>query len=363
MDKKINKVEITVSNKTVIRILLLIVATFLGIRFVLSISHALTLIFSSVFLAIALNPAVSWISRKLRIKSRATATGIAYVSVLVVLIAFMSAVIPPLVRQTSDFISTIPNIIEDSRSADTGVGRLIQKYGLQDSVDKFADDMRGRVKDLPQPVLSTASRVGSGLVSLIAVLFMTFMMIVEGPEWLSKILELQSGKRRAQSKKLALQVYRVITNYVNGQLIIAAIAAGFALVAMVIASNIFGVYINSLGLAGIIALTGLIPMIGNSLGAIIVVLVSALTSFPLAIFMAIFFLLYQQIENVTIQPYIQSKKNELSPLLVFISALCGIGLGGLLGGFIAIPLAACFRLIFLNYLENRSFSNINKIDT
>jgi predicted PurR-regulated permease PerM len=70
--------------------------------------------------------------------------------------------------------------------------------------------------------------------------------------------------------------------------------------------------------------------------------------------MGIFFLVYQQIENISIQPYIQSKKNELSPLLVFIAALCGIGLGGLLGGFIAIPLAACMRIFLHDYLEQRS---------
>lgn len=354
MNKSTNKVEVTVSNRTVIRVILLVVATFLGIRFLMNISHALTLIFSSFFLALALNPVVSWISHKLRIKSRAAATGIAYVSVLIFLVAFMAAVIPPLVRQTTDFISNLPNTIENVRSTDSGVGRLVQKYGLQDSVDTIAEDMRGRIKNLPQPVLSTASRVGSGLISLIAVLVMTFMMLVEGPGWLKRILELQNPKKREHRKALALQMYRIITNYVNGQLLIAAIAASFAFVAMVIASNIFGVYINPLGLAGIIALTGLIPMIGNTLGAGIVVLVSALSSFPLAITMGIFFLLYQQIENVTIQPYIQSKKNELSPLLVFIAALCGIGLGGLLGGFVAIPLAACLRILLVDYLEQRA---------
>ena len=172
--------------------------------------------------------------------------------------------------------------------------------------------------------------------------------------WLGKILRLQQPKHRAHRKELALQMYRVITNYVNGQLLIATIAAGFALVGMLIASTVFNVSINAIGLAGIIALTGLIPMIGNTLGAAIVVLVCALSSFPLALTMAIFFLVYQQIENVTIQPYIQSRKNELTPLLVFIAALFGIGLGGLIGGFVAIPLAACIRILANDYYQNRA---------
>lgn len=94
-------------------------------------------------------------------------------------------------------------------------------------------------------------------------------------------------------------------------------------------------------------------MIGNTLGAAIVVLVSALSSWPLALAMAIFFLIYQQVENVTIQPYIQSKKSELTPLMVFIAAICGIGFGGLIGGFVAIPLAACSRILVKDYYKHR----------
>ena len=352
MDHK-QHVEITISNRTVIRVIAMIVITFLGIRFIQNITHPLTLIFFSFFLALALNPAVGWLTRQLKLKSRATATGIAYVSVLIVISGFMIAVVPPLFGQTRDFISTLPNTIESIRDENTGLGRIVQKYNLQDTVDNVASDMRSKLKNLPQPVLSTASRVGSGLVSTIAVLVMTFMMLVEGPKWLEIALKLQPPKKRAHRKALAERMYQIVTNYVNGQLIIAAIAAMFALLAMVVASNVFNTSINAIGLAGIIALTGLIPMIGNTLGAVIVVLVCALTSFPLAITMAVFFLVYQQIENVTIQPYIQSKKNELTPLLVFIAALCGIGLGGLIGGFVAIPLAACLRLLAKDAFSQR----------
>lgn len=344
---------VSVSNRTVVRIIAICVATFLGIKFFLNITHPLTLIFFAFFLAMALNPAVSWISRQLKIKSRAAATGIAYVSVLLVLSIFILAVVPPLFRQTRDFVSNLPTTIESVQDKETGIGRFVNKYGLQDTVDSVATNLRTRLKASPQPVLSTASRIGSGLVSIIAILVMTFMMLVEGPMWFETVLRLQPPKKREHRRKLAQQMYGVVTSYVNGQLIIAGIAALFALAAMMIASSIFGESINAIGLAGIIALTGLIPMIGNTLGAVIVVVVCALTSFPLAITMAIFFLVYQQIENVTIQPYIQSRKNELTPLLVFIAALCGIGLGGLIGGFVAIPLAACIRILAKDFYRHR----------
>jgi predicted PurR-regulated permease PerM len=70
--------------------------------------------------------------------------------------------------------------------------------------------------------------------------------------------------------------------------------------------------------------------------------------------MAFYFVVYQQIENATIQPYIQSKGNELTPMLVFIAAILGVGFGGILGAFIAIPAAGCLKILADDYFETLS---------
>lgn len=350
-------VDITISNRTVIRVIALIAIAVLGIRFILSISNVLSLIVASAFLALALNPAVSWIRRHLKIKSRAAATGVAYLTVLTIVIGFFAIIVPPLFNQTSRFVASIPNTVESLNNQESTLGRLVQRYQLEDTVANISKDLKGRITDLPSPVLSTATRVGSTIASIIAVLFMTFMMIVEGPMWIDRFWGLQTKARRERGQRLAHQMYEAVTNYVNGQLLIAVIGASFALVIMLIASTLLNVSINAVGLAGIVALTGLIPMIGNTLGAIVVVIVCMLVSIPLAIIMGIFFLLYQQIENVTLQPYIQSKKNELTPLLVFIAAIVGISVAGLLGGFIAIPLAGCIKILFNDYYQAKLEKN------
>ncbi len=118
-------------------------------------------------------------------------------------------------------------------------------------------------------------------------------------------------------------------------------------------STIFKVNINAIALAGIVAIGGLIPLIGNMLAAALVVLACMLTSVPMALAMAVYFVVYLQIENATIQPHIQAKQNELTPLLVFISALLGVGLGGLLGALVAIPAAGCLKIIVLDYFSRR----------
>ena len=102
-------------------------------------------------------------------------------------------------------------------------------------------------------------------------------------------------------------------------------------------------------------------MFGATIGAIIVVALCALASWPLALVMAVFFLVYQQIENATIQPGIQARQNELTPLLVFMAALIGIGLGGILGAFIAIPIAGCLRVWIVEYYGDRFSVNPKNI--
>lgn len=348
-----NKVEVSVSNKTIIRVIVMVVATFAVLKVVASLSHVLSLFFISMFLALALNPAVSYISHHLKIKSRALATAIAYVIVLMILTVFVVLVVPPLARQTVDFVSNLPGTIENFRASNPAVEDFIRKYSLEHEFNNIVIELRGYVKYLPEPVLSTASRIGSTLISVVTVLILTFMMLIEGPAWVERILQLQSAEKQARTKTLLKRMHKVVTGYVNGQLLIALIAAVFAMVALLITSTVLDVTINAVALAGIVALMGLIPMIGNTLGAVLVVLICLITSLPLAIIMGIFFLVYQQVENATLQPYIQSRSNELSPMLVFMAAITGVAVAGLLGGLVAIPVAGCLKILFDEVIASR----------
>ncbi len=346
-------VTVTVSNRTVLRVIALTIASFLFLKLLGELTHVLTLLFVAFFLALALNPAVSWIAHRLKSKSRVMATGVAYVIVLTLLIAFFSLVVPPLVRQTVEFINDIPETLNSFQTQDSAIARLVRRYDFDEQLGEIGRDFRGRIGDLRQPVLSTAGRLGSGLISTITVLVLTFMMLVEGPYWMNRLLQLLPKERRQHHELLIRKMYRVVTGYVNGQVLIAAIAAAFAMIALLIASTVFNVSINAVALAGIVFLFGLIPMIGNTLAAVIVVLVSLFSSVGLALTMAVFFLIYQQVENVTLQPYIQSKTNELTPLLVFIAALLGAGFGGLLGALVAIPTAGCLKILADDYFSRK----------
>lgn len=329
------------------------VLSILTLLFINRIAHPLTLIFISFFLAIALNPAVSSIAKRLKSKSRVRATGVAYLIVVALLAGFIWLVVPPTVRQGVNFIKELPANAEDLKYNDTPVVRFINRYNLEPEVTKAANSIKDNFDDVGRSAVVTVGRVGSVILSIITVFVLTFMMLVEGPYWLKRIWEFQDDQKVPKRKRAVSRMYKVITGYVNGQLLIALIAGLFALVVLTVASQILDVTVNAVVYASIVTIVGLIPMIGNTIAAVIVVVLCAFTSLPLAIIMAIFFVVYQQVENVTLQPYIQAKSNELTPMLVFMAAVIGVGFGGILGALVAIPLVGCLKVFITEFYGDK----------
>lgn len=347
------RVKISIEAKTIVRVIAIVFLAIICVGLLKLIASALVLIFFAFFLALALNPAVSWIARKLKSGSRVRATGIAYLIVLTLLITFIVLVTPPLVRQTVDFIKDVPETIQEFTADDSALSKFIERNNLEGQVDNFTEGFNNRFKDIGKPILSTAGALATAVISTITVLVLTFMMLIEGPTWFDRLMAIQPKEKRGARRALARKMYKVVTNYVNGQVIVSFIAGTFALVGLIIASNIFNVTINAVALSVIVMLFGLLPLIGATIGAVIVVLACLLVSLPLAITMAIYFIVYQQIENLTIQPYIQSKTNALTPLIVFVAALTGAHLGGILGAFVAIPVAGCIKVLIEDYYQKR----------
>lgn len=346
-------ITVSFTNKTVIRIVVFVAIGFMLLGFISALSAALQLIFIAFFLALALNPPVSWLSKHLPGRSRVGATAVAYLFVIGILIAFCALVVPPLIRQGIGLVQEIPTSVSDIENQDTPIVRFIRDNNLTEQYTDVVSNVKNNLEGITARAFSAATAVGSGLIAVVTVFVMTFMMLVEGPAWIKKGLEIQPKSKVGKRKKVLTDMYRMVTGYVNGQLFIASVAATFALVALLISSTLFNVSINAFALACVVGLIGLIPMIGNTIAAVIVVLICLFVSFPLAVVMAIFFLVYQQVENATFQPYIQSKYNELTPLTVFIAAILGVSVAGFLGALVAIPAAGCLRIYLIEYYGDK----------
>lgn len=317
------------------------------------ISHILTLIFAAFFLALALNPVVSWVRRRLKIESRAKATAVSYLMVVVFLAVFFALVIPPLIRQTQIFIKEVPQTVANFQSQDSSLARAVEKYHLDKRLSEGAKSFASNYSDFGGTILDTGKRVAEAVVSVFAVLVMTFMMLVEGPKWFELYFGSLPERKRQHHRRLANRMYKSVSGFVNGQVILAAVAGAFAFITLEIAGQVMNVSTNAAALAGIVAVFGIIPLFGNPIAAILVVLVSLLNSVTLAAVMAIYFIIYFFIENHTFQPYLQSRLNELTPLLVFIAAIIGVSLGGILGAVVAIPAASAVKILVEDHFERR----------
>ncbi|MBA2279056.1 AI-2E family transporter [Candidatus Saccharibacteria bacterium] len=350
---KQHEVEITISNRTVVRVLLLIIISFLLLSAARQASHALSLIFIAFFLSLALNAPVHWIAQRLpgrKRGSRSLATTVSFLLVIAFLGVFLFSIVPPLVRQTATFIEEAPGLVDDIRDENSSLGSFVRRNGLEDQVDKLSGQVSSWVEGLSTSAVSTVTKVTSSIVAMLTVLVLTFMMLTEGPRWSRFARRLLPDDKEAHAEKLVHDMNKVIRGYVNGQVLLAAIAA------VLIAPPLFILGISyPLALMVVVFICGLIPMVGHTIGAVIVSLVALFTSPWAALIILIYYITYQQIENYAIQPRIQANSTDMSPLLVFSSVIIGVSLNGLVGGLVAIPIAGCLRILVLDYLMRKNY--------
>jgi predicted PurR-regulated permease PerM len=351
--EKPNQLELTVSNSTVIRVLALVIASFIFLALLRQAAYALTLIFVALFLTLALNGPVSWSARRMPGKmrgNRAAATGVSFLVIVIVLGGFLASIVPPLVRQTTNFLRAAPQLVEDARDENSNVGQFIRRNNLEEHVEGISDELSKRVGNIGGTAVSTASRIGSSIFATLTVLVLTFMMLVEGPTWMKLFKQLVPKHRREHTESLLADMYRVVRGYVNGQVLLAATAALLILVPLLILEISYPI-----ALMVIVFICGLIPMVGHYIGATIVTVVALFSSPWDALIILGYYLLYQQVENYVVQPAVQANSTNMSPLLVFSSVIIGVSFGGLLGGLVAIPVAGCLRVLLLDYLNNRNY--------
>lgn len=353
------KVKIEIDSSTFVR-LFLVAAAFLAVFYLLwKLTPSLMIILISLFLAMALNPPVSSLASKLPGHSRILATTVSYVIVLAILGFFVYVAIPPIVRQTTNFINALPTYIEQVSNQRGVVGDIINKYHLQDDVNQFVDGARKQAGNIVQgvggSVITGVTTFLSGFVTLVTVLVLTFLALIEGPRWLERLWSIYTDEHKLQHHKyLISRMYTVVTRYVTGQVFVATLAGASGLLVLFALTSFFNVPLTAvLPLAFLIFLTDLVPMIGAIIGATIVIFVLIFNDLGAAVAFGVYFFIYQQIENNLIQPTVQARTIELSALTILVAALVGINLLGPVGGFLAIPAAGCLRVLILDYLERR----------
>ena len=309
--------------------------------------QVLTWVIVSVFLALALNPAVEFFQG--RGLGGGLATAVTFLLTIGAIVALGSLFIPTLVDEGRGFANALPDYVKDVSEGRGPLGELVQRYDVEQRVrDAVRDGGAARILGLSGTALSVTKSVLTFVVAVVTITFMTFFMLLEGPNWMNRFYSLLPESSRPRWQGVGTQIYRTVGGYVTGNLLISLIAG----IASTLVLLILGVpYAVALGV--LVAILDLIPLAGATLAAIIVTTVGFIHSILAGIIVLVFFIVYQQIENHILQPLVYSRTVQLSPLAILISVLIGAKIAGVLGALAAIPVAGTIQVLLLTWLEIR----------
>lgn len=360
----IMKVRIEIDTKTFVRFWLVVIGFALGLFALYSARTALVIVLISLFLAIALSPPVNKLASLLPSRSRVGGTAIAYVFVVAILTGFVLLVLPPIIEQTARFAQTLPNFVETASARWGGLDEIMNRYGLEGQVDNAVQSIQENAaawaSNIGATVITGAGSLISFMVGLLITLVMTFFMLVEGPSWMKKIWSVYTDKERMKHhRSIATKMYRVVTSYVNGQLLVALIAGTLAAFTVFLLSFFFVVPANlAMPTFAIVFIGGLIPMFGATISGVIIGILLAFNDITAAIIFVLYFVIYQQVENNVITTVVQSKTLDLSPLVVLVAVTVGTYLFGIAGGIISIPIAGSIQVLVQDYLSRRTSAKL-----
>ena len=314
----------------------LAVAYWLATRF-LEIGSVLILVVVAMFLAAGLNPIVEYfMGHGLK---RPWALLVVIAGVLVALTGFILAIVPVVTDQVNTITDNAPGWL-DQLTHNRQFRDLDEQY---DIVAKAKDYIESG--DLAKNVFGGALNVGLKVLSLLGnvfvVIVLTLYFLASLPTMKRAMYQLAPASRRDRVSKLGDQIVRSVGGYVSGAFIIALLAGISSLVFLLV----IGLGEYAVALALVVAMLDVIPMIGATLGAIIVCAIAFATDLRMGIAAVIFYVAYQQVENYVIYPRVMSRSVEIPGAMTVIAALIGAALLGVVGALLAIPTAAAVLLI------------------
>jgi predicted PurR-regulated permease PerM len=310
------------------------------LRALASASAVFILIIISIFLAAGLNPAVLFFQN--RGLKRGAAVGAVMASVLLFVGVFIAVAVPPLIDQINSFLNNAPQLVRDLNN-NAFINDLNNKYGVIDSLQTKVNSV---IKDGQFAITAFGGVIGvgkavvSGVVSTLTILVLTLYFLSSLPQVIEIGLKFVPASRRNRVSKLVNAIVGRIGAFIGGQAIIAAIAAIFILImGLIIGMPYTG------PLAMFVLICGFIPLVGHFIGMGVVTLVSLTDSVSTAAIALASYVIYVQIENYVVTPRIMKRSLSIPGLVTIIAALLGTSLLGLIGGLLAVPIAAAVLLI------------------
>lgn len=356
------KVKIEIDTKTLIRFWLVIFGFIIFAGLIWVAKDVLIMIIIAAFLALALNDPVARITKILpgSNKNRVAATAVAYLTIVLILGALISLLTPIIADQVKHFSKDLPQIVKNYTGEESGIRRFIVENHLEgmisQAVDSITRSINSSVSKLGDFFFGSIASIVGWLISLFMILAMAFLMLVEGPDLIDKIFKVFYTDKTLEKdhRRILSRMYGTVSGYVSSIVTICSISATCGSIATAILALFFGLPIALVPpIAVLLFIFGMIPMVGATIAGLLSAVILGLNAPTAGLFFLIYFLIYQQVENNVISPMIQARNNQLSALIIFVALTIGVYAFGLLGALLAIPLAACIKILVQEQLKSR----------
>jgi predicted PurR-regulated permease PerM len=333
----------------ILRVIVTVVLSAFALYLIYLLRTPISWLVFATFVAVVVSAPVNLLSRRM---PRPLAIAVVYLGVAGIPILIGALFIPPAVRAISDLVSDFPGYVDDLKqtveNSDT-LSSLNDNFDLVSKLQDAANNAAGNAGD----VAGTLADVGAGLIGSIfagvTILVMSIFMVSRGRAWTDAFLHTRPAEEAAAIRRALDRMAFAISAYVGGALLQATVAATVSFVVL----KILGTP-APLALAVIILVLDLIPLVGATIGAILVGIVTLFNDFPTdTIIWVVFAIVYQQFENYVVQPRIQGRAVQLDPFIIVIAALFGGTLLGIVGALLAIPSAAAMQIAAREYMEFR----------
>lgn len=295
----------------------------------------LLLIGLAFFLAVGMEPAVSWlVNRKWR---RGVAVAAILLGMVGVFVGFLAMVITPLIDQATQLADQAPDYVEQLSDKESFLGELNARFGVRERVEKF---ISANQDSLVNGLLGAGRKLFGALANTIIVLTLTAYFLGYLPTIRRTLYRFVPSSRRPRAILIGDEMFAKVGGYVLGNLTISLIAGVVTFIWLVA----FGVPYAVLLSIGVMILD-LIPTVGATIAAVVVSLIAVTVSLPVGIATAVFFIIYQALENYLLAPKVMGRVVQVPDVVTLAAVLIGGTLLGVIGAIVAIPFAAAVLLL------------------
>ncbi|MEU4347597.1 AI-2E family transporter [Streptomyces sp. NPDC023838] len=317
----------------------------LTVQTVLEVGSLLTLLLLAVFLALALEPVVVWLTgHRMR---RGWAVAVVLVLLLALFAGFLALVVPPAADEINALVKAVPGWLRDLHDHNSTLGRFEDRYHLVEKAKQQFSS--GGAAGLAGGLLGAGKFVVGAVTSAAIVIVVTVYVMAFLPGLKRFCLRFVAASKRPHTQEVTEEVLNRVGRYMLGNIATSVIAGA----ATFVWCAVLGVpYPAALGV--FIALMDLIPIVGSTIGGLVVSLVALSVSFPVALATAGFYVGFRLAEDYLIVPRVMKFAVDVHPLVTVVGVLIGGALLGVIGALVAIPAAVAIGIVLDEHVFSRT---------